>query len=700
MIAGLLERAIALHQRGRAAEAEPLYREILAGAPDHFDALHLLGVALHQQGRDEAAVASIRRALAVNAADPSAHSNLALALRDLGHLDEALASVDRALSIRPDHVQALNNRGNVLRAMNRLGEAVASYDRALAIKPDHAGAHRNRGDVLLDLNQPHEALAAFDRLVELEPDNPIAWNLRGIALGDIGLHEDAVASYDRALEISPSLAETQFNRGSALLDLKRYQDAASAFGALAKRAPHHPFVRGQWLHAKMLACDWEDLGTLAAAVVDDVRAGRRSAEPFGFQAIATSPGDLERCAQLYAQARYPAMPAVWRGERYDHKRIRIGYVSGEFRQQATSILMAELFERHDRDRFELYAFDNGWGDDSPLRRRIEQAFGGTIDITGAGDAQAAAMIRSREIDILVNLNGYFGRLRQGVFAHRSAPIQVNYLGFPGTLGADYIDYLIADAHVIPRTEDAHYVERIVRLPDSYQANDSTRSIAARVPTRAEAGLPDAGFVFCCFNNNYKITPEVFDVWMRLLRTVEGSVLWLFEDNADAARNLRSEGERRGVAGNRIVFAPRLPPDEHLARHRLADLFVDTLPYNAHTTASDALWAGLPLITVSGTTFAGRVAGSLLRAVGLPELITTSLAHYEALALELASKRDRLAEFRDRLAANRRSCALFDTERFRRHLESAYETMWQRFVRGESPAAFDVAALDGTGKGAT
>jgi protein O-GlcNAc transferase len=700
VIQRLLERAIDLHQRGRAAEAEPLYREILAGAPDHFDALHLLGVALHQQGRDEAAVESIQRALATNAADPSAHSNLALALRDLGRLDEALASVDRALSLRPDHVQALNNKGNVLRAMHRPAEALASYDRALAIRPDHAGAHRNRGDVLLDLNRPHEALAAFDRLLALTPQDANAWNLRGIALGDIGRHEDARASYERALQIAPQLAEAQFNRGSALLDLKRYQAAASAFGELAQRAPEHPFVRGRWLHAKMVACDWDRLDAIAAAVIEDVRAGRRATEPFGFQALSTSPADLKRCAQIYAQARFPAAPAVWRGERYEHRRIRLGYVSGEFRQQATSMLIAELFERHDRERFELYAFDNGWGDDSPIRRRIERAFGGVVDITEAGDAEVAALIRAREIDVLVNLNGYFGRLRQGVFAHRPAPIQVNYLGFPGTLGADYIDYLIADAQVIPPDEDEHYVECIVRLPDSYQANDSTRSIAASTPTRARVGLPETGFVFCCFNNNYKITPEVFDVWMRLLRHVGDAVLWLFEDNADAARNLRREAERRGVASERIVFAPRLPPDQHLARHRLADLFVDTLPYNAHTTASDALWAGLPLVTVRGTTFAGRVAGSLLHAVGLPELVTASLDDYEALAHDLATNRARLAEFRDRLVAKRDRCTLFDAERFRRHIEAAYETMWQRFARGHSPVAFDVPPLDGAREEAT
>ena len=685
----LLARAIALHRDGRPAEAEALYRQILAASPDDFAALHLLGVALHQQARNAEAVASIQRALAIDATDAGAHSNLSLALRDLGRLDEAVASIDRAIALDPGVAQSWNNRGNVLRAMRRDAEALESYDRALAIKPDHATAHRNRADVLLDLNRPRDAVAAIDRALRIDAGNAQAWNVRGVALGDVGDHVAALAAFDRALQLAPQLAEARFNRGSALLDLRRYADAAIAFGSLAAEAPQYPFARGQALHAKMLACDWEGLDKLSAAVIDDVRKGNRSAEPFGLQAIATSPQDLLQCARTFSQARYPGAPAEWRGERYAHERIRIGYVSGEFRQQATSILMAELFERHDKSRFSLHAFDNGNADASPLRRRIERAFDEIVPIGDATDDAAAAIVRAREIDILVNLNGYFGRFRQGLFARRPAPVQVNFLGFPGTLGCDYYDYLIADAHVIPARDDRHYTERIVRLPDTYQPNDTTREIPAIGPTRAAVGLPDAAFVFCCFNNNYKITPAVFSVWMDLLREVQGSALWLLEDNADAARNLRRECERAGVDACRLIFASRVAPDEHLARHRLADLFVDTLPYTAHTTASDALWAGLPLLTVYGTTFPGRVAASLLHAAGLPELVTRDLDHYKATALSLARDPTRLGAARDRLEANRLSCALFDSDRFRRNLEAAYVTMYQRHQHGELPAAFDV-----------
>jgi predicted O-linked N-acetylglucosamine transferase (SPINDLY family) len=685
----LLAQAIALHRAGDLERAEALYRDVLASRPDDFDALHLLGLALHQQGRDDAAVASISRALAVDARDPNAHANLGLALRNLGRHDEALASFDRALAIRPDHPATLNNRGNALRMQQRPEDALASYDRALSCQPDYAIALRNRGDVLLDLARPDEALAALARATACDARDGEAWNLRGIAEGELGRFDESVASFRRAVDAAPLHRKARFNLGGALVDCSRFEEAASVYGELAAQAPDHPFVRGQWLHAKMRACQWDGLAELAQALRTDVAAGRPSAEPFGYQAIATSPRDLLRCAQVFAAEHHPPAPAVWRGERFTHPRIRIGYLSGEFRRQATSMLIVELLERHDRERFEVLAFDNGGSDGSALRTRIERGVDAMVDIRGATDADAATLVRQREVDVLVNLNGYFGRLRQGVFARRPAPIQVNYLGFPGTLGAPYIDYLIADAIAIPPGEDDAYAECIVRLPDCYQPNDTKRPIATDAPSRAEAGLPERGFVFCCFNNNYKIVPAMFDVWMRLLRAIDGSVLWLFEDNRDAARNLRREAVKREVAAERVVFAQRMPPDRHLARHRLADLFVDTLPYNAHTTASDALWAGLPLVTLRGTTFPGRVAASLLFAAGLPDLVTTSLADYEALALRLATSPATLADARQRLAQQRDRCALFDIERYRRHIEGAYATMVERQRRGDPPVAFDV-----------
>ena len=353
--------------------------------------------------------------------------------------------------------------------------------------------------------------------------------------------------------------------------------------------------------------------------------------------------------------------------------------------------MAELFELHTRERFEIIALDNGWDDGSEVRRRINASFGEIVDISRMGDREAAAAVRAREIDILVSLNGYFGDERQGVFAYRPSPIQVNYLGFPGTLGTDYIDYLIADATVIPESSQPYYREKIAYLLDTYQVNDRKRAIADRTFSREELGLPPSAFVFCCFNNNYKIVPSTFEGWMRILDRVPGGVLWLLEDDPQAVRNLRKEAGARGVAPERLIFAPRLPLPEHLARHRAADLFVDSLPYNAHTTASDALWAGLPLLTRIGTTFPGRVAASLLKAIGLAELIATTQENYEALAVDLAIDRERLAQIRDKLARNRSIAPLFDTPRFTRSIEDLYVQMVERYRAGLPPERIRAAS---------
>ena len=656
-----LQRALALHRGRRFEDAERIYRQILAEQPRHFDALHLVGLVQYETGRWDAAVESIRAAIAVRPDFAPAFANLGLALQKLQRSEEALASHDRALALAPDHAEAHYNRGNVLLDLRRLEEAVASFDRALALEPARAQALYNRGIALLDLERP----------------------------------EDAVASFDRALALKPDYAQALYNRAIALQHLRRQEDVAASFTRLLELAPEFPFAPGMLLHAQMHCCDWSAYESAVEALNRGVRARRRVAEPFGYLAMSDSAEDLRICAEVFAEARAPAAPApMWNGNggARANGKIRIGYVSGEFRHQATSILIGELFELHDRDRFELIAIDNGRDDASALRGRIERAFGEIVSIARMGDREAAAAIRDRGIDLLVNLNGYFGRERQRVFSFRPCPLQVSYLGFPGTLGAPYIDYILADDRVIPPGHDAFYTEKVVRLPDTYQVNDRKRPIAERVPARAELGLPDTGFVFCCFNNSYKITPRVFDIWMRLLNGVPDSVLWLLEGNAAAVRNLRHEARRRGVAPGRLVFAPRIDLPEHLARHRQADLFLDTLPCNAHTTASDALWAGLPLLTCTGGTFAGRVSASLLCAVGLPALVTDSLDAYEARALELATAPAALEGIRASLARNRPTCPLFDTERFRRHIESAYITMWERCRRGDPPASFAVAPL--------
>jgi predicted O-linked N-acetylglucosamine transferase (SPINDLY family) len=681
---------LVLSKLGRLPEALASHDKAIALDPTCVAALVNRGIVLDELKRPREALASYDRAIALKPDFAEAFSNRASTLRDLARPEEALASSDRALAIKPEYPEALDNRGGALCDLKRFAEALESYDRALAFKPDYLNALINRASVLRDLKRPEEALATCDRGLAIRPDDPVVLNQRGSALSDLKRYAEALASYDRALAFKPDYRDALHNRGYLLAVQNRHEEAAQSYGRLLELAPDHEFLKGELLHQEMLCCDWSEYAVLARQIEEDVRAGRMSAEPFGYQAMTSSVENLRRCAEIFTGCRFPrAATQLYAGERYDNPKIRIGYLSGEFRQQATSVLMTELFELHDKDRFALFAFDNGWDDASELRARINRAFDEVIDISRLSDADAAAAVRQRRIDILVNLNGYFGHGRQGVFAHRPSPIQVNYLGFPGTLGADYMDYILADQHVIPPEERQYYAEKVVYLPDTYQVNDLKRRISERTPTRPEAGLPDAGFVFCCFNNNYKITPEVFAVWMRLLAKVEGSVLWLLEDNAAAARNLRREAEARGVPPGRLVFAKRLKLDEHLSRHKLGDLFLDTLPYNAHTTASDALWAGLPLLTCQGSTFPGRVAASLLHAVGLPELVTRTLREYEEWALRLASTPAMLADIRAKLARNRTSHPLFNSDRYRHHLESAYQSMWNRHQCGEPPESFPV-----------
>ena len=655
-VTAAFQQGLALHQQGRLDEAEALYRSVLAAEATHFGAHHLTGLIHFQRGQPAVAVEWIERAIAVNPGVSDAHSNLGLALQQMRRIDAALASYERALRLKPDSPEALNNRGNALQDLRRLPEAIASYDRALLARPNFAQAHNNRGNALRGLDRPLEALASYDRALQLWPENPDALD----------------------------------NRGRILRDLKRFDEAIPSFARLLAVSPNRAYGQGLLFDTRLNCCDWTDYEATSAAIVADVEAGERVDAPFSFLCHALSPIAQLACARAFAAAECPApTESLSVGPRPRHDRIRLAYLSADFHGHATAYLMADLFESHDRARFEVTGLSYGTADTGPMRERLRAAFDRFVDVRGLSDREVAQLLHDSEIDIAIDLKGFTINNRAAIFAHRGAPVQVNYLGFPGTMGAPFIDYIIADRHVIPERLAVAYSEKVVRLPDSYQVNDRKRRIAERTPSRGELGLPDKGFVFCSFNNNYKIRPAIFDVWMRLLREVEGSVLWLLEDNAAAVANLRREAERRGVAADRLVFAPRLDLDGHLARHRLADLFVDTFPVNAHTTASDALWAGLPLVTLCGETFVSRVAASLLGAVGLPELVAESLADYEALALKLATTPALLAEIREKLERNRLAAPLFDTGRFRHRIEAAYIAMYERSQRGEAPAGFDV-----------
>ena len=685
-----MRSAVGLFQRNDLDAAERLCRSALISEPNCFDALHLLGMVAARRRRFEEADGLLTRALTINPKSAEAHSNHGNVQRARGQVAQALQSYEQALALKPDFVDALGNRGNALKDLERFDEALASFDRALALKPDSAVMHYNRGALLSALKRHEDALASYDRALAIKPNFVEPLNNRGAALSALKRHREALASYDRALALSPAYAEALQNRGAALSYLGQHEAATQALEQALKVNPNLPFAQGTLLHSRMHCCDWRTYEDESKQVIADVRAGKRASEPFMFLAISDSPQDQLLCSRTWIHEQCPpAASAAWTGKRYRHDRIRLAYVSSDFRAHAVGYLMAALFEQHDRNRFETIGVSLGADDHSAMRSRLKGAFERFIDVREHSDSDVANLMQEMEVDVAVDQNGFTTGARPGIFSLRPAPIQVNYLAYPGTSGAHHIDYVIADETVIPREHQACYTEKVVYLPHTYQANDSGRYIAERVPTRREVGLPDRGFVFCSFNNNYKITRQIFDVWMSLLRQVEGSVLWLLEGNETAQRNLRREAGARHVEAQRLVFAPRIAHADHLARHRLADLFLDTLPYNAHTTASDALWAGVPVLTCLGTAFAGRVAASLLRAIGLSELIAQSLDAYQSLAQHLATEPPRLEEIRQKLARNRVSWPLFDTDRFRGHIEAAYIEMWERHQRGEPPTAFAV-----------
>jgi protein O-GlcNAc transferase len=676
LVEALNNRGNTLSELGRHDDAVASFDRALALRPDFVEAVYNRGNALHAAGRLDAALASYDHVIAARADIPQAHNNRARVLQDLGRQEQALAGYELAIGLAPTYVAAIVGRGTALLALKQDARALADFDAALRIEPSHAAAHYDRGNALFALRRADDAVLAFTRCLDLDGRHLDARINRGNASYELRRYEDAIVDFDAVLRVTPDAVGVVCNRGNALLELKRYDEAAEAFRCVCALDAGYPYAIGKRLYAQTLACDWRDLPALIDDVERGLAEGRPVIEPFAYSAVATSTASLKRCAELFAADQFPAQAAlVDRDRRYGHPKIRVGYVSGEFRNQATAILATELFELHDRSRFEIVAFDNGWNDGSTLRRRIDAAFDEVVDIAAMPDAVAARAIADREIDILVNLNGYFGLGRTGVFARHPAPVQVNYLGFPGTMGAPYLDVIVADADTIPPGDEGAYTERVVRLAGSYQPNDRQRAIADGVVTRARQGLPADAMVFACFNNTYKILPETFASWMRILQAVEGSVLWLLQDNSAATQNLRAAAMQAGIDANRLHFAPRIRLDEHLARHRAADLFLDTLPYNAHTTASDALWAGLPVLSCRGTTFPGRVGASLLHALGLGgELLVDDAPAYEARAIELATSPLALAAIRATLAERRAQAALFDTPRYCLELEAAFEQM--------------------------
>lgn len=679
------DRGSALLMSGRLDEALESYQRAIELKGDYAEAFFNRGNVLLDLQRHRAAIDSYDGALALRTDFAAAYANRGLARSCLEQKEAAIADFDRALAIQPDNAESLCFRADALRDLKRYHAAVLDYDQAIERNPHLAEAHNGRGSALAALKDFPAAFSCYGRAIEIKPDFYQAYSNRGNVSKALGQWQAALDDYSQALSFNPHFAEAHFNRAEAMRRLRQFEAASAAHDRAFALKPDLPFLLGHRLHAAMQVCDWRATDAILSALTAGLERGEPVSPPFAVLAVTADAALQRRAAEIWVREECPADPtlgALPRSNRHD--RIRIGYFSPDFRQHPVSALTAELFETHDRSGFEIAAFSYGPDTGDEMRLRLQSAFDRFIDVRERSDLEIASLARRMQLDIAVDLGGFTEDCRPGILALRAAPLQAGYLGYPGTSGAPYMDYLIADATLVPTSHRQHYSERILSL-HSFQPNPSKRPTAADPPAREDLGLPRDGFVFCCFNTNYKITPAMFDVWMRILGNVPASVLWLRSDEPIAMANLRREARARGVAAERLVFAANLPSMQaHLARYGAADLFLDTFPYGAHTTASDALWAGLPVLTCLGDAFASRVGASLLNAIELPELVATTMQQYENLAIQLAGSARRLAQLRRRLIANRHTAALFDVSRYTRDLESAFGRIYDRYQAGLAP----------------
>lgn len=667
------------------SEALPYHNLAIQYRPNNFWA-YLNRGNTHSALKDfDSALTDYNKTIELNDLLPEAFCNKANVLYELGLLEASLTAYRKAIDLKSDYPEAWYGQGNALLKLNRADEAIDSYKRAIDLNPTYAEAWNQIGNAQSGLNFHHDALFSFEQAIVVNPGYAGAWYNRGNALRHLKYQEEALESYDRALAIKPDYPEAWLNRGNTLSDLKQHDEALLSYDQALKNNPELPYALGNRIQAQMKICEWSGFEVYLKNLEEKIIRNEKASHPFYVLGLFDSPELQKISAETYAKDK--AKPLGLLGPLNpprNAKRIRIGYFSMDFREHPVSSLIAELFELHDREQFEVYGFSFGPNTQDPIRNRLEKSFDKFFDVENHDALGIAALARQLEINIAVDLGGYTRDSRPKIFAERAAPIQINYLGYPGTMGGTNYEYLIADESLIPENFQTTFAEKIIYLPHCYQANDSKRRISSHSFSRADLGLPAEKFIFCCFNNSWKITPEIFDCWMRILGASQNSVLWLFSDNELASTNLRNEAVKRGISSERLVFAEPKPLEEHLARYRMADLFIDTLPYNAHTTASDALWAGLPILTLRGKAFAGRVASSLLRNIGLSELVTETLDEYQSLAIELAFNPEKLHEIRGKLNNNRLTMPLFNTPLFTQKIEAAYKQIYEMYRIGAKP----------------
>ena len=643
------DQAINFFENGSLNESKKLCLEILKDEPKNFDILHLLGIISFKLEDYKISADLIAKAIIINPKNAEVFNNQSLVLKKLNKFEEAIESLNQAIKIKPNFVQAYNGRGHLLAEAEQLDSALENFNKAIQINPNFAEAYNNRGNILNKLNRLTESIESYDKAILINPNFAEAYNNRATVQKDLKLFEGAHASYEKAIKIKPNL----------------------------------DFLLGSLIYTKLHLCNWTSYDENLKKIEESIIKGNRSLTSFTSLLCLNSPSLQKKAAEIYFNAKFNNKSAVKSfAERPQNKKIRVGYFSADFREHVMSDLLIHLFKCHDKSKFELIGFSFIQGKTDHMHNEIKKNFDQFFDVSLKTDKEIAQLSKDMNIDIAVDLMGFTTHNRMGIFLERCAPIQINFLGYPGTLGSNCHDYIIADKTLIPKKYQKDYSEKIIYLPDSYKLDHSTRKVSNKTFTKKELSLPENSFVFCCFNNNFKITPSVFNIWMNILKNVKDSVLWLMikEDNPTVKNNLKKEALKKGIESNRLIFANRMPLSDHLSRLKLANLFIDTMPYNAHTTASDALWVGLPFLTLCGETFASRVGASMLNAVELNELITSNEKEFENLAIELANNPKKLQQIKNKLNNNKISKPLFNTKLFTKNIEKAYSIIYDEYLK--------------------
>jgi predicted O-linked N-acetylglucosamine transferase (SPINDLY family) len=670
-------------------QAIACFKNVILIQPEYVQPYINIGKILQKQGKLEDVITLYLKALELDPNHAGLNFDVGLVFKQQGKLDDAILYYKKSLMLRPDFIEAQNNLGGIFKDQGKLDEAIACYQRALEINPESAEVYCNMGLILKSCGQLNEAVNYFKQAIHYNPNSADAHCNLGNASVELGNLEQAIACFHKTLDLKPDFTNAHYGLGALLMAQQKYSESIVYLKQVVKLEPNHYTAKTLILHQMQHMCTWENIGEITheirCAVVDSPVSEKNMFPPLAFLSIpGATAEEQKRCAERWVDSELKFLPELRKKLDFEYShatenKIRIGYLSADFRQHPVSFLMAEVFELHNRSRFHITAYAYDTDGSTPMRNRLESAFDQFIDIHDLSLEDAAKRINADHIDILVDLTGHTQNSRTGILALRPAPVQVNYLGYPGTIGADFVDYLIADRFTIPPEMKKHYTEKVVWMPDCFQANDRQRPRPAS-PNRKTCGLPDKAFVFCCFNQTLKITPEMFEIWCRLLTNVPDSILWLSASTPQAEENLRREMRQRGLQTDRLIMAPLRYREEHLARLQCADLFLDTLPFNAGTTCSDALWMGLPVITCAGDAFASRMAGSLLSAIGMPELITYNLKDYYLLALDLSTNRRKLETVRSKIMASHDSAPLFDSPLFTHHLEVIFTRMMDAYLK--------------------